>query len=108
LVEVVLALGLAVLSAGTLLAGLALCVVGFMAVYAALFRVDPILAYGLTAASTGLTIKFVGPVMKTIWKGLAAVWRPFLGYYRYEAHTLRSLADEETAAPAHGRDKNEG
>lgn len=67
-----------------------------MAVYVALFRIDPILAYGLMAASAGLTAKFVGPVMGTIWKGLAAVWRPFLTYYRYEAQTLRPIKEDET------------
>ncbi len=106
--EVGLALGLVVLSAGAMLAGLALCVGGLMAVYVALFRIEPILAYGFMAASTGLTIKFVGPVMGTIWKGLAAVWRPFLTFYGYEAHTLRTIKDEETAARPQGRDKNEG
>ncbi len=108
LVEVGLALGLVLLSAGALLAGLALCVVGLMAVYTALFRVDPILAYGLLAASSGLTIKFVGPVMGSIWKGVSAVWRPFLTYYGYEAHTLRPIKDEKTAARPEGREKHEG
>lgn len=79
-----------------------------MAVYVALFRIDPILAYGFIAASTGVTIKLVGPVMGTIWKGLAAVWRPFLTYYRYEAQTLRPIKDEKTAARPEGREKNEG
>lgn len=79
-----------------------------MAVYVALFRVDPILAYGLLAASAGGTIKFVGPVMGTIWKALSAVWRPFLTYYGYEAHTLRPLRDDKTVAPPEGREKNEG
>jgi hypothetical protein len=108
LVEVLLALGLVVLSAGTIMAGLALSVAALMAVYVTLFRVSPILAYGLLAAGGGLTFKFVVPIMTMVWKGIAAVWRPFLRYYRYEAHTLRPIKDEKTAAPANGREKNEG
>ncbi len=35
-------------------------------------------------------------------------WTALLRYYRYEAHTLRPLKDNETAPPHKARDKNEG
>ena len=108
LLEVGLALGLAVLSAGVLLAGLALVLWVLIAVYLTLFRVSPILAYVIMTSGAGLSVKVAGPGMRLCWKGLAAIWRPFLTYYRYEAHTLRPLKENETVPPGDGRDKNEG
>ena len=108
MLEVLLALGLAVLSAGVFLAGLALVLWVLMAIYLTLFRVSPILAYGIMTTGAGLSMKVAGPVMRLCWKGLAAIWRPFLTYYRYEAHTLRPLKENETAPPGDARDKNEG
>ena len=35
-------------------------------------------------------------------------WIALLKYYRYEAHTLRPIKDEKTAARPDGREKNEG
>lgn len=35
-------------------------------------------------------------------------WAALLRYYRYEAHTLRPLKENETAPPGDARDKNEG
>jgi hypothetical protein len=106
--EVVLALGLAVLSAVVLLFGLALALWILMTVYKALYRVSPILAYGIMASGAGLSVKVVGPLMRLCWKGLAAIWQPFLAYYGYEMHTLRPLTEVEATAPGDGRDKNEG
>jgi hypothetical protein len=108
LLELALALGLAVVSAGVFLAGLALVLWVLMTVYMALFRVSPILAYGVMTAGAGLSVKVATPVMRLCWKGLAAIWRPFLTYYRYEAHTLRPLTKNETTIPGDGREKNEG
>ena len=108
MLEVGLALGLAVLSAGVFLAGLALVLWVLVAVHLTLFRVSPILAYGIMTIGAGLSVKVAGPVMRLCWKGLAAIWRPFLTYYRYEAHTLRPLKENETVPPGDGRDKNEG
>jgi hypothetical protein len=108
LVEVVLALGLAVLSAGVLLAGLALVLWVLMTGYLALFRVSPILAYGIIAAGAGLSVKIANPVMGMCWKGLAAIWLPFLRHYGYEAHSLRPLSKNKATIPGDGREKNEG
>ena len=108
MLEVLLALGLAVVSAGVFLAGLALVLWVMMTVYLALFRVSPILAYGIIGAGAGLSIKVANPVMSLCWKGLAAIWRPFLTFYRYEVHTLRPLKENENATPGDGREKNEG
>jgi hypothetical protein len=35
-------------------------------------------------------------------------WTALLRYYRYEAHTLRPLKEDETTTPGVRRDKNEG
>ena len=39
---------------------------------------------------------------------LGYLWALLLKYYRYEAHTLRPLKENETVPPGDGRDKNEG
>jgi hypothetical protein len=106
--EVVLAVGLAVVSAGVLMFGLALAFWVLMVTYMTLYRVSPILAYGIMASGAGLSVKVVGPLMRLCWKGLAAIWQPFLAYYGYEMHTLRPLTEVEATAPSDGRDKNEG
>jgi len=103
-----LALGLVVVSAGVFVAGLAFASWMLIAVYQALFQVSPILAYGVMTAGAGLSVKVATPIMSLCWKGLAAIWRPFLAYYRYEAHTLRPLAQTEKTTPGDGREKNEG
>ncbi len=100
--EVGLALGLAVLSAGVFRAGLALVLWVLMAVYLLLFRVSPILASGIMAGGAGISVKVAGPVMKPCWKGLAAIWRPFLAYTGHEAHTLLPLTENESATPGDG------
>lgn len=94
--EVALGLGLVVLSAGALVAGLALALAAIVGLYGVLYGISPILAYGLMAAGGGATVKLAGPIMTTIWKGLSAIWRPFLTYYGYEAHTLRPIKEDET------------
>lgn len=103
-----MALGLVVVSTGVLLGGLALVLWALMTIYLALLRVSPILAYGVMTAGAGLSVKVAQPVMSLCWKGLAAMWRPYLTYYRYEVHTLRPLKENETTTPGDGREKNEG
>jgi len=94
--ELGLALGLVMLSATVFLSGLALILAGTMAAITVLYRLSPLLGYGVIAGVMALATKCVDPVMKLCWKGLAALWKPFLTYYRYEAHTLRPIKDDET------------
>jgi hypothetical protein len=94
LLEVVLAFGLAVLSvafiAGVLFVGLLLF--------------GPVVG---TEAGGGGRLIFLGSICLSLY-ALKYPWTALLRYYRYEAHTLRPLKDEKTAAPANGREKNEG
>ena len=75
MLEVVLALGLVVLSAGLLVAGLAFVVVVTLAIVGAAHSFSPGVAAALMAGSGGLLFQFGGPVMRAIWNGLAAIWK---------------------------------
>ena len=36
------------------------------------------------------------PIFRFAWWLLTAIWRPFLRYYKYQAHSLRPIDDEDT------------
>ena len=94
MVEVMLALVLALFSGALLLGGLALMVVAFVELAAIVARYSPGLVVALAAGSGALLAKSLGVVTRAIWKVLSAIWSPFLKYYRYEPHTLRPIGDE--------------
>ncbi len=94
MLEVLLALGLMVLSAAFLVAVVALVAYLF----------GPLAWSG---GSRGGGMIFVGSLGLGVY-ALKYPWTALLRYYRYEAHTLRPLKDDKTAARPEGREKNEG
>jgi hypothetical protein len=94
LLELGLALGLVVVSAAFL----------FGIVAAAVYMLGPLTSSG---GSRGGGMMVVG----ALGFGIALLrypWAALLRYYRYEAHTLRPLKDNETTTPGNGHEKNEG
>jgi hypothetical protein len=93
LLEVALALGLAVLS-GAFLAGV---------VFAGLYLFGPV----GDGDGTGGRSLLLGSICLAAYV-LKYPWTALLNYYRYDVRTLRPLKKNETATPADGRDENEG
>jgi hypothetical protein len=94
LLEVLLALGLVVMSAVFLCAVFA----------AAKYLLGPLASSG---GGRGGGLLMIGILGLGIW-ALKYPWTELLRYYRYEAHTLRPLKENETAPPDDAREKNEG
>lgn len=89
MLEVVLALGLVAVSAVVLIA------------------VSAGASYFFAPAGRAGGPLLVGSLALAFWV-LKYPWTALLRYYRYEAHTLRPLKENETAPPGDAREKNEG
>lgn len=83
-VELLAALVLIFVSVGLFLAVLA----GVLWLFMQVAAWKPVLAFALVAASVNWLVL---PVFRFATRFLATIWRPFLSYYRYEAHSLRPL-----------------
>jgi hypothetical protein len=108
LLELLLAFVLVVVSGVLLVAGCALVLAGFWALFTAAMRIGPGLMLAVSLSSGWVITRFGRPVMRVVWAGLRAIWKPYLAYYRLEAHTLRPIKYETIAKPDVGSDKNEG
>ena len=108
LLELALAFVLVVVSGVLLVAGCALVLGAFWALYTAAMRISLGMALAVSLSSGWFITRFGRPIMRAVWAVLRAIWKPYLTYYRLEANTLRPIKDETIAKPDVGGDKNEG
>ena len=89
------AFGLIGISAAMLVAGLGLILgAGYALIIVGVQYLGTGFIVALVMLNTWAVNRFGGPAMRMAFAAAGRLWRPFLTYYKYEAHTLRPIRNE--------------